>query len=75
MKYTITIGVVLAVLLFVVLSHAERIEAAKLFDDSVTACRPPGDEGERLVATLYKSADGGPLTLHCEYHSTTEVVK
>jgi hypothetical protein len=75
MKYPITIGVVLVVLIFAVISHADRIDAAKLFDDSVTECRPPGDEGEKLVATLYKSADGGPLMLHCAYHSTIEVVK
>jgi hypothetical protein len=58
-----------------VLKNTDEIDRFRLYDDSVTACRPPGDEGEKLVATLYKSADGGPLMLHCTYHSTIEVVK
>lgn len=54
----------------VVLLHADEIDHFNLHDDTVTGCRPPGDEGEKLVAILRKSADGGPLTLHCTYHST-----
>ena len=36
----------------------------------VTECRPPAEPGEKLVATLTKSADGGQSTLHCTYHAT-----
>jgi hypothetical protein len=45
-------------------------DSYQLHNDGVTACKPPRDQGEKLVATLYKSADGGPLTMHCTYHST-----
>ena len=48
---------------------AER-DSLALANDAVTDCRPPGDEGEKLVATLIKSHDGGPLTIHCTYHAT-----
>lgn len=51
-------------------AHADRTDAMRLFDDKVTECRPPGDEGEKLVATLTKSADGGALEIHCTYHAT-----
>lgn len=46
-----------------------RREIAYLNNDQITACRPPSDQHERMVATLSKSADG-PLSLHCEYHAT-----
>lgn len=59
----------------VVLLHADEIDHFRLHDDTVTGFRPPGDEGEKLVAILRKSADGGPLEIHCAYHSTLEVVK
>lgn len=48
----------------------ERREIAYLNNDQITDCRPPGDQGERLIATLANSADGGPLEIHCEYHAT-----
>lgn len=77
MRWTIAVVFIIACLLAikVVLVSADQIDHFKLHDDTVTGCRPPGDEGEKLVATLYKSADGGPLTLHCSYHSTLGVVK
>lgn len=77
MRWTVAVVFVIACLLAikVVLVIADQIDNFNLHDDTVTGCRPPSDEGEKLVATLYKIADGGPLTLHCNYHSTIEVVK
>lgn len=66
----ILIGAIGVLLVFAILTNADRIDAMQLYNDKVTDCRPPGDEGERLVATLSKSADGGPLELNCIYHST-----
>lgn len=59
--------------IIVVIANADWIDTLggdALGNDRITESRPPGDTGERLVATLSKSADGGPPTLHCTYHAT-----
>jgi hypothetical protein len=56
--------------LSLILAWMDLRDRGYLQDDLITSCRPPGDQGEKLVATLYKSADGGPLTLNCTYHAT-----
>lgn len=73
MKLAIT-GLVISVsAIALILSNADRIDAIDSYqvgNDGVTACQPPRNQGEKLVATLIKSADGGPLELHCTYHAT-----
>jgi hypothetical protein len=70
MKLIITGLIVLAVAAALIVKNADAIDSYQLHNDGVTACKPPRNEAEKLVATLYKSADGGPLTLHCAYHAT-----
>lgn len=72
MKPIIILIIVCGIALNLVIANADWIDAHDaylLHNDDVTACQPPRNQGEKLVATLRKSADGGPLTLHCTYHS------
>lgn len=68
MNYTLTFVAVCALLL--VYDWVGAHDREVLASTPITQCRSPSNTGEKLVATLYKSADGGPVSLHCEYHST-----
>lgn len=69
---TWALGMIAVIVYAVMLAWMDSRDREYLRNDRITACRPPGDQGERLVATLAKSADGGPLTLHCTYHATMD---
>jgi hypothetical protein len=72
MKALIAFVVICGIAAHLVVANADWIDAHDaymLHNDGVTACQPPRNTGEKLVATLRKSADGGPLTLHCTYHA------
>lgn len=66
----LAIGTVAIISVVVNADWIDTIDSYQLSNDGVTACKPPRNQGEKLVATLYKSADGGPLELHCAYHAT-----
>ena len=73
MKTLIALVVLLGIAAHLVVANADWIDAHDtymLHNDGVTACPPPRNQGEKLVATLRKSNDGGPLMLHCFYDST-----
>lgn len=57
---------------FVALSWLDVKYNEFLRNDNITACRPPGDEGERMVAVLEREYHGGPLILRCSYHATLD---
>lgn len=61
------VGIMAVISYVVLLAWMDHRDREYLHNDNVTACRPPSDQGEKLVATLSKSADGGPLELHCMY--------
>lgn len=65
-------GMIAVIVYTVALAWMDSRDREYLRNDRITACRPPSDQGERLVATLAKSADGGPLLLHCSYHATLD---
>lgn len=63
--------IILVGLLVGIAIYDERMgqrETAYLHDDQITSCRPPVNQGERLVATL--SDEDGGLQIRCTYHST-----
>lgn len=62
-------GMIAVIVYTVVLAWMDSRDRVWLRDDRITACRPPGDQGEKLVATLRKSADG-VLAIDCAYHAT-----
>lgn len=68
MNYTLSFAAVCV--LFLVYDFVGNHEKEPITSAHATPCRSPNKLGEKLVATLYKSADGGPSKLHCEYHST-----
>lgn len=51
-------GILAVIIYSLALAWVDMSDRAYLHDDRITACRPPGDQGEKLVATLRKSADG-----------------
>lgn len=62
-------GILAVIVYSLALAWVDMHDRAYLHDDRITACRPPGDQGEKLVATLAQSDDGG-LALKCAYTST-----
>lgn len=61
-------GILAVIVYSLALAWVDMRDHAYLHDDRITACRPPGDQGEKLVATLSHGADGG-LALNCAYHA------
>lgn len=66
--WIVAAGVLITI--FSVYGWVESRDREALDSDGVTDCQPPRNEGEKLVATLRKNADGGALMLHCAYHTS-----
>lgn len=65
-------GILAVIVYSLALAWVDMRDHAYLHDDRITACRPPGDQGEKLVATL-STRDDGVLAVSCDYHATQGV--